>query len=381
MRAILLSILISALLPKGLLGPGVHEFTIDDALTEPCELVVDASWKGSEPSVEISYFRKGKEKGTVFIKAPVGADGKCVRSTYRIPAFYADAVKAKIVFCVPEESALKIRRCVVRSNRPVRKSELLFHAHLGYEFLCPSNSLPAFEHAGMSGFRACICNPIETSDGEILCYHENHKDLRFPRDPEKSSLSAKEFRAMSMADAMTIDIGSRKSKYFKNLRFCTFEEFAQTCARYGMKVTLSQHPDLSPAGWDKLQSILEKYGLVEGLTVKSFNPVSETGGHANFEKVYSRFGSSISYVCDCRALTDDVIPMLKSLNLGNARVGIEVRSDRLTEEDARKILDAGFFLSVYSVNEDGFRLRELIRWGATEFTSSRIWSESDWMLR
>ena len=101
-------------------------------------------------------------------------------------------------------------------------------SHRGFQPIAPENSLPSFTYAGMLGQWAIETDVRMTSDGEIVCCHNETVDAYCNGIGKISDMTLSEIRGLRItkgnrADCFTDD----------EARIPTFSEYLAICKKYG----------------------------------------------------------------------------------------------------------------------------------------------------
>lgn len=112
-------------------------------------------------------------------------------------------------------------------NKPFMfSSRPKFMLHRGLQSEAPENSAPAFRLAGQRGAWAIETDVYETSDGHLICIHDDTVDRT---TDGTGNVRDKTF---AQIQALTIDTGANIQDY-PNLKIPTFEEYLSICKTYG----------------------------------------------------------------------------------------------------------------------------------------------------
>ncbi len=297
----------------------------------------------------------------------IGKRNEYTRQSWRIPPLFLPKMTLRVHVEIPSGTVLCIKDFGASENLPFIgwSGGLRHNAHLGFWGLAPDNTMPAFELAAASGFSACIVVPKVTSDGVLVCIHDDtinrtarDKDGNAPAEPV--CVWDKTYEELS-----EWEYGSYKNKIYKGTRLPLLSEFFDLCAKTGMSPMFSTHPALTAEQWKTVKEMLLKRGLLKKFHVKSFDiEVLKTA--------YSIFGADIDgYTYDIGQWNDCCIKRLIDIGVDVqlCRCGIEVRFDEYTERIANDIRGAGFFASAWDIKRRDFsEYEKLISWGVTEFT-------------
>ena len=243
------------------------------------------------------------------------------------------------------------------------KNNVEFNAHLGFIQMCPEHTVSSIEMAGILGYDSCIIVPKVTSDGEIVCMHDDSIN----RTANLNGLiDNKLFVAdMSYNDLLKYDFGIYKDKYWENERILKLEDFLIICAKYDMRPIFSCHPGLSTQKWLVVKSLLAKYGLLNSFTIKAFE-------EEVLNDAYNVFKDSI------RGYTGDnfSVKMMNNfvnsnnVDISKVKISIELHLSLLTEEIVSNIVSSGYVANAYTISSSVSekQLRKYLNWGVTGFT-------------
>lgn len=329
----------------------------------PYILTIEAMYSGTRPYIHYDY-------GTWIMQWNhyIKGNGSYERTEIRIPpCTNVDAITLHLT--IPSATQLYIKGFSIRQDvsKISWNGGFRFDSHLGYQTMAPENTIPAYEYAAMMGYPACIVNPISSSDGILMCYHENDAFLTTDGGQTRISLSASQFRSKTYQELMAYDVAKSATTKdtMPNLKIPKLEDFFKICARTGMRPMFSTHPAPSDNDWQKIKDMLVKYGLIKQITIKAFDlPV--------LQKAYSYLGEIDAYIWDVNggdAQTN--CNSLKNSTLGTAscRLGIEYPKSAISESVVNTILSNGLFASVWDVYSTSSTTYEQWQsWGVTEVT-------------
>jgi hypothetical protein len=135
-----------------------------------------------------------------------------------------------------------------------------------------------------------------------------------------------------------------------------------------MKPMFSTHPALTKEQWEQVKKMLKKYDLLKHFHVK--------GGISVIPGAYEVMGDEIDgYTVDIQKLLPDTIEKFDAIGVDRSRCRtvIEMRQEKVEEEDVKKVLEAGYTAAIWNmVHSVSFTEYErFIEWGVTEFTEDR----------
>jgi glycerophosphoryl diester phosphodiesterase len=324
-----------------------------------------AAYTGPEtPQIQFSLKANGYEKPVYLSHVyRVGRKNDFARQQWRVPPMFLSTMKTVISVTVPTGTTLVLLDFSGSNSHhiPQWNGGLRHNAHLGFYGIAPNNTMPAFELAAECGFPACIVVPQVTADGKLVCIHDDtinrtarNKDGNPPTEP----IYVKD---KTYEELLEWEYGSYYHEIWRGTKIPLLEDFFLLCARTGMRPMFStHHPGLTVPQWQQVKDMLVKLGLLKNFHIKSFRLVI-------LQTAYSVFGTEIEgYTWD----NGDVAQMSKSgIDASRCRVGIEWKAAAYTQENVRKILDAGFFAAAWSIGRvNSVKYEELISYGVTEFT-------------
>ena len=244
------------------------------------------------------------------------------------------------------------------------EGEYLFDSHLGFSEMCPENTAIAIEMSGKLGYQSCIVVPKVTSDGVIVCIHDDTIN-RTGIINSKSIDSLKYVSNMTFEELLDYDFGSYKNSFFKGEKILKLEEFFSLCAKYKMNPIFSTHPSLTKNQWLDVKSLLEKYHLLRDFTIKAFDP-------AILVNAYKIFGDGIKgYIGDNVSVESmDFFCNVYHIDKSRLEIGIELDIETLTKNKVQNIIQNGYHSLAFTINSNvsEFKLRELINYGVRRFT-------------
>ena len=128
------------------------------------------------PKIQYSLTASGAEKP--FFKSHfyrIGKQSEYTRQAWRVPPLFLPGMKLTVHIEIPEGTVLLMRDFSTSQDIPSAdwKGGPRHNAHLGFMGLAPDNTMPAFELAAACGFPACIVVPKVTSDGVLVCIHDD----------------------------------------------------------------------------------------------------------------------------------------------------------------------------------------------------------------
>ena len=244
-------------------------------------------------------------------------------------------------------------------------NEIIFDSHLGFSQMCPENTECAVIMAAKLGYDSCIVVPKETSDGEIVCIHDDTIN-RTARDKNGNKLDCDlSVCELTLSNLLEYDFGIYKNKYWNNQKILTMDNFLSLCKDYDISPIFSTHPRLSNESWKYIKSLLIKYDLLQKTSIKAFD-------WTILKEAYDVFGNEISsYRGDNMPLTDlNKFLNSENINIDKKQIIIELEIETLTKEKVDRYLDNGirvyaFVLRSKTIPET--KIRDALALGITGF--------------
>lgn len=137
------------------------------------------------------------------------------------------------------------------------------HGHQGMTLLAPKNTLPSFEYAVRAGVSDCVINVNWTSDGEIVCLHDDTIDA--------TSSGTGNIHNMTYSTASSYDYGSWFGDYYTGTTIPKLEEVLQLFAKAGVNPIIRWNDGANSTIREKIFSLIEKYGLKDNTTIIGFD--------------------------------------------------------------------------------------------------------------
>ena len=150
--------------------------------------------------------------------------------------------------------------------------------HRGFCEIAPENTLPAFRLSKINGFEYVETDVRTTSDGELVCIHDDTVD--------RTSNGTGYVSSFTLAQLKALDFGSWKSAEFTGVTIPTFEEFIACIRLLGLKA----YVEIKSASISSIMSIVDKYGMRKNITL--------TGSYSDLQSVIADYPDvRIGYVC------------------------------------------------------------------------------------
>lgn len=225
-------------------------------------------------------------------------------------------------------------------------------AHRGYRAVAPENTAPAFEEAGKAGFWGAECDTYRTADGVWIVSHDTHTY----RMMDKSAFVEK--KSYSQLMEMTVDNGSNIEKY-KDLRFCSLEEYLQICKSYNMTAVIELKGKNNTEHYDEIVALVDKI-QVDAVYI-SFHI-------ENLEKIRALTDSQVYYLV--KEITQEDIDLAKAIK--NCGIDFDAHQEKNFENDMiSRCIDEGLSLGAWIVNDTAL-LDKLVENGVTLITTDNI---------
>lgn len=232
------------------------------------------------------------------------------------------------------------------------KQNVTLVAHRGYRAVAPENTAPAFEEAGKAGFWGAECDTYRTADGVWIVSHDTHTY----RMMDKSAFVEK--KAYSQLMEMTVDNGSNIEKY-KDLRFCSLEEYLQICKDYNMTAVIELKGKNNTEHYDEIVALVDKI-QVEAVYI-SFHI-------ENLEKIRALTDNQVYYLV--KEITQEDIDLAKAIK--NCGIDFDAHKDENFENDMiSRCIDQGLSLGAWTVDDTAL-LDKLVENGVTLITTDNI---------
>ena len=126
--------------------------------------------------------------------------------------------------------------------------------HRGFMAQAPENTIPAFQLAGQGGAWGIETDVRITSDGYLVCFHDDTVDRM---TDGSGALSTK---TLAEVEALTIDAGSNISQY-PNLKIPSFSEYLKVCRKYGCVAILDVSSGFNQSHISAMASEIQSCGM------------------------------------------------------------------------------------------------------------------------
>lgn len=300
---------------------------------------------------------------SIFYK--IGEKDNYTYQQWRIPPIIGSIRNATISINVPDGVVLNVSDFSIQNESVIAHDStgLRLDSHLGMQSYAGQNTEKSFLTAALCGYKACITNPILTSDGVFVCYHNDNAVLNVIGNTEKVSLTAEQVHSMTYNELVsTYEVSN---DYFKE-KIPTVESFFKICAKTGMKPVFSVHPAVTEEQWLQMKTLLMKYGLLGSLRIKSniFSSLataySVLGEDIEGYMVYLSPSPNISSVCSS---FDNAVPA------GDIMRIVEFERNGFAQSDVDYAIAQDFLCSVWNVyGLTGEEYKEYMAMGISGFT-------------
>ena len=153
---------------------------------------------------------------------------------------------------------------ILKWNNRKETHKLKSIAHRGAMNEEPENTVASFRQAGIQGFWGCETDIQVTSDGYIVCHHDDTVDRMTDGSGSVAS------QTLAQVQALTIDGGANIANY-TDLKIPTFEEYLQVCYMYSMVPVIEIKIINELSNLDTMLNTLKEYGFENNAIVISFN--------------------------------------------------------------------------------------------------------------
>lgn len=331
-----------------------------------------AKYEGKVPHINFELYEASSEnclyKSLWYV---IGNDKGFLHKSWRVPPMIWRDMSVKVIVKIPEGTTLYIKNFDADFGAPAQRGlpGTRFNAHLGLTGYIPDNTMESFEMAAAVGYEFCIAVPKVTKDGVFVCIHDDTIN-RTGRDKDGNKLPEEPMYVWDMTyeELLEYDFAVRKHPVFKGTKIPLLEDFFKLCSKTGMKPMFSTHPALTKEQWEQVKKMLKKYDLLKHFHIK--------GGISVIPGAYEVMGDEIDgYTVDIQKLLPDTIEKFDAIGVDRSRCRtvIEMRQEKVEEEDVKKVLEAGYTAAIWNmVHSVSFTEYErFIEWGVTEFTEDR----------
>ena len=221
-------------------------------------------------------------------------------------------------------------------------------AHRGVSGLERENTNAAFVAAGQRSYYGIETDVYRTLDGHIVCIHDGNLERVAGVDLRMGEATLEQIREVCMFD----HDGKKRS----DLIVPTLDEYIRICAHYRKVGVLELKDAFTEEEICKIVDIIKEEGYLENIIFISFNWDNLILLKKNYPDQAAQFLTG--------DISDEVIA-----KLSENKLDIDAHFASLTEENVKKLHDAGITINCWTVDnpEDAERLD---KWGVDQITSN-----------
>lgn len=326
--------------------------------TKCIKLCVKSKYTENQPTLRVDYFTNGQlvKMCSGYISAT-----KLTQQTFYLPPLTNDVdyilIRMSGTFYI-ENLYTELCDLYPNDNKPIKMS-----AHLGYRLFTPENTMNAYKLAARCGFDGCVANVHETSDGGLICYHQDDKRLTSDGGATFFALSGAEIAQKTTEEMLSYNAGLYMSPYYTDDYVPLFEDFCKLCAKTGMNPFLSLNY-MTESLIGKIKTMLTKYGLLEYTTIRSYNIYY-------LNTAYNALGNACRYLIDMGAYNADLATQLAEADFGGAVKLVGLSYDAISDNEIEDALSKKL-IPLADANGDINRFEHLIEKGVKEFTGHQF---------
>ena len=224
---------------------------------------------------------------------------------------------------------------------------LKFVGHQGMPLLAPENTIPSFEYAILAGMDSCVINVNYTSDGKIVCLHDDTID--------RTSNGTGNIHTMTYDEVLQYDFGSWFNPIYTGTKIPLLEDVLKLFEKSRTDVTIRWNEGFNSHFKEELINLLLKYNKKCNIRIIGFSISTLLSLHED----YPMFKYGYSGYND---VDSTLINQLKQL-------GDDVLLDReigyLSEEITTLAHENNIKVSHWMVNGKG-NLNNCLSWGVDE---------------
>lgn len=226
-------------------------------------------------------------------------------------------------------------------------------AHRGFRSVAPENTAPAFEETGKAGFWGAECDIYRSKDGVWVVQH----DVNTYRMMDKTaSIEKKTYDELMQ---FNYDNGTNIDDY-QNLKICTFEQYLEICAKYGMTAVVEFKGNHNIEHYDEVIELVDKYG-VETIFI-SFQ-------FEDLEALRKLTDADLYYLV--QEIKPEDIELAKTLE--NCGIDFNGNKEENYETDIiQQCKDAGLKLGAWTINDTAVLDKLVDEYGITVITTDAI---------
>ena len=349
-------------------------------------LGIRAKYVGTDaPSIRFKYyFTTTNEQYNIYASKQhtFGGNGCYEVNEFRNPPFPKYKMSLSVIVTIPTGTTVYIDDLWNEYSDRVGGYDVgvRFNAHQGFIPLCIADTLSSFRMAAKLGFNRCVTIPKETSDGVLVCYHNDgaigqtliDENGNYP-DAATQEKKISEITYSELSGYFVSPPHVLKSIY-QDEKLPTLEEFFAVCSRTGMHPMLSVHPEPTLAGWNNIKNLAKKYGLLNALNIKIGYSLTATA----LDNPYAVFGSDIeSYVIDVSTSRTTGAEYAQYLDTHlpdcKCRVVVEYFYSVITDERISETLAGGYEVACAELaTQPTSEYKRLMSLGVTEFTNDNF---------
>ncbi len=391
---------------EGIYGGGKYSFSLNDlgVYSENTIISVRSKWSSiagkqksdSVPVIQISAKGSQKYQKDSTIAYTIGNENEFAIQNWRLPSLPAYLTDISVNITIPSDKQLEISAFDEKYYNSIisSTSRIRLNAH-GSPMTGKFNTYEGFEGAAKAGYPCCVAVPKRTKDGVWVCFHDddNINGLRYSnakvevckRKIENGDTIYTQYdEAGKVIGDAPMPVSQVTWEFikdkiiFNNAYYYIWgeqyvpklEEFFDVCSKTGMMPMLSVHPALTASDWAEIKSLAQKYNVLDKLDVK-LRP-----GDDYVDPAYQVFGDEVQRYSIYVYSEEGCLWALNKLNTlgskGYITPCIEMLYSIANREMAEIILRNGYSCSIFDSSRSltGERLKEMMSWGVTEFTSN-----------
>ena len=235
-------------------------------------------------------------------------------------------------------------------NQLAKNSAFFSIAHQGFHQVFANQTLDSFIAAGNSKFNWMECDAAVTSDGVIICCHNNvvyanNQTMRI--NPTLSSANSQfnipiEIASTTYQELCRYDIAKWKNEELPTQTFATLEDVLKTVKYYNMKLVIDDFYKIYEAGrQEDFMTLIRKYGMENRIAVITVNSYIAQ----NLPKAkYFAAGLASTWQSNLQSLQN-----IKN-NYGS-ECWLNMQYNAITEEVKTAVRNAGIGLLAWTVND------------------------------
>ena len=140
---------------------------------------------------------------------------------------------------------------------------LKFVGHQGMPLLAPENTMPSFEYAILAGMDSCVVNVNYTSDGEIVCLHDDTIN--------RTSNGTGNIHTMTYEEALQYDYGSWFNSIYAGTKIPLLEDVLKLFEKSRTDVTIRWNEGFNSHFKEELINLLLKYNKKCNIRIIGFS--------------------------------------------------------------------------------------------------------------